>query len=76
MLDKVGGQSDEILVSREMVNLEPTVPPELEKGSPSRFPSSCTANAMNHVKTWHLIEMIGLRHFKAVLIYGKQVLNN
>lgn len=76
VLDKVGGQSDEILVSREMVNLEPTVPPELEKGSPSRFPSSRTANAMNHVKTWHPIEMIGLRHFKAVLIYGKQVLNN
>lgn len=63
-------------VSREVVNLEPTVPPELEKGSPSRFPSSRTANAMNHVKTWHPIEMIGLRHFKAVLIYGKQVLNN
>lgn len=76
VLDKVGGQSDEILVSREMVNLEPTVPPELQKGSPSRFPSSRTANAMNHVKTWHPIEMIGLRHFKAVLIYGKQVLNN
>lgn len=51
MLTRWAGSLTKHLVSREMVNLEPTVPPELEKGwpkvlrSPSGFPSSRTANA-------------------------------
>lgn len=88
----VEGRKQKQPISRERVNLEPTVCPEEGHGvmkPPSVFPvivQHMPVNGADHDYdeiAWHLIEMIGLRYFtEAIVSYGihppyvKQILSN